>query len=236
MIGRRKIEVGQRFERLGRWSRIWQVEAVIDGPGRVPNAVLHDISEPANKCTLSPRALLDRKRFRALDSASEADAAETGADKGAETGDTKADADKGAPAGEDGALEKQKGPHGTGTVVPLRSRRQERHMAVESRTPDAFRIVCTRQSQPHRFEASYPDGRVTCPTCGYAASAVALLMDFTSEARPPAGHRSSVRDQRPASPVVATPELAQAPTQSRPETRQSPMARILALPRKRLTA
>ena len=66
MMDRTSIEVGQRFERLGRWRRTWVVEAILDGAGPMTNVVLRDVADPANKCTLAPQALLDRSRFRAV--------------------------------------------------------------------------------------------------------------------------------------------------------------------------
>ena len=63
---RRAIETGQRFERLGRWPRVWEVAAIEQAGAAPAHVMLREVSHPANKCTIAPIVLLDPDRFRAV--------------------------------------------------------------------------------------------------------------------------------------------------------------------------
>ena len=60
------VEVGQRFESLRAFRRIWEVEAVYKSGENIAHAQLSDVKDRATRSTLSISALLDETRFRRL--------------------------------------------------------------------------------------------------------------------------------------------------------------------------
>lgn len=215
-MDRRTIEVGQRFERLGRWRRTWEVEAVLEGAGRVANVVLRDVADPVNKCTLAPQALLDTSRFRS-------------AGRG-----------QPQPAG-DGVMRKPRprqslpvGRHGVNQVIVQPRQRQETAMMIENRSPDGYVIICKHKDEDHRFVAKHPGGQVACPQCGYAAKSVSLLLDYIGAA-PPWRQINAPLRRRAGSPS-APANVHQLEPVRQDAAPRSALAKILTLPRRRQKA
>ena len=188
-MNRTSIEVGQRFERLGRWRRTWVVEAVIEGAGPTANVVLRDAADPANKCTLAPQALLDPSRFRAVGRE----------EPGAPASPTRARA-RGRRELRPGGLAGQR-------VVALPRQRQETAMMIETRSPAGYVVICRHTAEEHRFVAKHPGMDVTCPRCGSTAKSVALLLDYIGAAPPwrqiNAPARRRIADRGPPAPGPA---------------------------------
>ncbi len=165
-MDQQSVEVGQRFERLGRWRRIWEVEAIIQGPGQVANVVLHDVSDPANKCTLAPPALLDPSRFRLVGRSEPGPIARPVRHRAR----SRMSLPSGGVAGN--------------RVIAMPRRRLETSMTIESRSADGYVVICRDQDQDHRFVAKHPGIRLACPRCGNRAMSMALLLDYIGAAPP----------------------------------------------------
>lgn len=211
-MDRQSVEVGQRFERLGRWRRIWEVESIIQGAGRITNVVLRDLADPANKCTLGPQVLLDSSRFRPVGQGTAQPCARPLRRK------TRS------------SMKLPFGGHAENRVVDLPRRRLEPSMMIESRSPDGYVIICKLHDQDHKFLAKHPGVDLACPRCGNKARSMALLLDFigaASPARPtagPSGRQAVVRALREGGRRLGSVPRAE-PVRPRP-------ALILAHPRK----
>lgn len=65
-MGRRTVQVGQRYRDHKAWDFVWEVEAVVAGRGPA-HAKLRGAKFPKERRTLACTVLLDRERFELID-------------------------------------------------------------------------------------------------------------------------------------------------------------------------
>lgn len=198
---RRAIEIGQRFERLGRWPRVWQVEAIKQAGATPAHVMLCEASHAANKCTIAPTVLLDPDRFRPI---GQADAKE---------GPTAIRRNR-RPCSGSGNGKVLEHPAIAVARTPLAG-----SMMIEHRSAQGYMIKCQGLTHGHKFLAKHPEPRVMCPFCGNTANSMALLLDFIARERPLAPPHPAAGDEvAPFRPTVVA---------DRPAERVPPLARIL---------
>jgi len=164
-MNRQVVEIGQRFEQLGQWRRLWEVEAIDRDSPRFLHVTLREVTDPVNKRTLAPHVLFDRRRYRPVDPSERQPS--------------------GPPVrGRSGAQRRQAGrPAPAGQVQTSRQPASRFSMVIESRSANGYIMTCQGLNREHRFLVKDPGPVVECPLCGNSIRSMSLLL---GQAVPPA--------------------------------------------------